>query len=331
MRGTILGFSDNNGVLITADDRRFHFTSENWRETEPPVRGAQVDFVERGDNADEIYFALGAAQPAAPPAAGAAAAYSPAAEPPPATGTDPGQAVNDALRRLGARIRAFPQTLLAVLILFTFLAISYAAIGSGAPGARNAGLGGREYPTLLTFNDTLGPVRDEIGQLGERLDRQREALADTPAAPSEFRARQEQQLARQSGAYSRLSWTLTAAYLFWFIPILCIAVVILKLAGKRALAVASSIALGLLSLVAAFYIMLLEGAMIALAESQFEPGAEFGLTIRRQIGHAFDLGFGGWLIGILGAACIVVVFLPRRDHPAQAEAAPAPEVDSAPA
>ena len=329
MRGTVLGFSDNRGVLVTADERRFQFTGENWRETEPPVRGAQVDFVERDDVADEIYFALGAAPPAppVPPQTAtptSAEAYSPTPAPPSAPASDPGQAASDALRRLGARIRAFPQGLLAVLILFTFLLISYAAIGSNAPGARNSGLGGREYPTLMGLNDSLAPVRDEVAQLGERLDRQREALAEplAPGAANEFRARQEQRMARQGSAYSRLSWTLTFAYMFWFIPLLCIAVVILKLAGKRTLAVAASIALGLLSLVAAFYIMLLEGAMVGLAESQFEAGAEMTRSIRREIGNAFDLSFGGWLIGILGVACIAVLFLPRRDEPA-AESLPA--------
>ncbi len=306
MRGTVLGYADNRGVIVTADERRFSFTGENWREPEPPVRGAQVDFVEGDGIADDIYLALGAAPPAPGPASG----------PPPAEG-NPGEAASEALRRMGAGIRAFPQLTVAVLILFIFLAISYASIGSEAGRMRGSGLSVREYPTLLSLNDTLSPLREQVADLGDQLERRRDSLASStasaPGLPADFRAQQTRELDRQSAAQSRLSWTLTLAYLFWLIPLLAIAVIVLRLAGRRALAVASSVGLGVLSLVAAFYIMLLEGSVLGLLESDLEgPAAEARREMRREIGRAFDLNLGGWLIGLLGLACIVLLFIPSR-------------------
>jgi hypothetical protein len=86
MRGTVLGFKDDKGVIITADDNRFSFTIENWREAQPPLRGTAVDFVARDGTADDIYFSLAAARPAR---TGAQPAHQPG-QPAPAPGQGAG-------------------------------------------------------------------------------------------------------------------------------------------------------------------------------------------------------------------------------------------------
>jgi len=84
MRGTILGFRDVEGAILSDDGRRFAFSISNWRDETPPERGLVVDFVERDRTADEIYLSLDAAAPSA-----LAVAPSPAtAAPPQASAAD---------------------------------------------------------------------------------------------------------------------------------------------------------------------------------------------------------------------------------------------------
>jgi len=61
MRGTVLDFSiqSNGGVISGEDGNRYRFSGAAWRDPSPPSRGVAVDFQVSGDNALEIYRALG--------------------------------------------------------------------------------------------------------------------------------------------------------------------------------------------------------------------------------------------------------------------------------
>lgn len=61
MRGTVLDFTiqSNAGVISGDDGNRYNFTGAAWRDSAPPSRGIAVDFQASGNNALEIYRALG--------------------------------------------------------------------------------------------------------------------------------------------------------------------------------------------------------------------------------------------------------------------------------
>jgi hypothetical protein len=288
MRGTVLGYGDNKGVIVTEDDRRFSFNDGNWRDQQPPVRGAVVDFVDRGDTADEIYLALGTRPPR------------------PAADGSPGASANEALRRFGGWIKAFPQVAVAAFILLVSLLISYASVGSTTGGMNDFGLGLREQPALISLNGALAPLRDSIGIAGDELENRLDNLRTVTGPPSEFTTRQVREAERMQGALGRLNWTLVAAYLFFLVPLLAIALIVFYLVGKRRLAVISSIALGVLSIFSGFYMWLLEGAVMNLVPD------EGRVAMRRALSRAFSLEAGGWLIALSGVALIVLLFIPRR-------------------
>lgn len=62
MRGTVLDFSiqANGGVISGDDGNRYRFNGSAWRDSTPPSRGMAVDFQASGEEALEIYRALGA-------------------------------------------------------------------------------------------------------------------------------------------------------------------------------------------------------------------------------------------------------------------------------
>lgn len=62
MKGHILDFSvqTNSGIISGDDNQRYTFQGADWMEQDPPRRGMQVDFATIGDQATQIYAALGA-------------------------------------------------------------------------------------------------------------------------------------------------------------------------------------------------------------------------------------------------------------------------------
>ena len=64
MKGHILSYSvqTNSGVISGDDNERYTFNGADWMESEPPRRGMQVDFATVGNQATEIYGAIGAGQ-----------------------------------------------------------------------------------------------------------------------------------------------------------------------------------------------------------------------------------------------------------------------------
>lgn len=62
MKGHVLDFSvqTNSGIISGDDNQRYTFHGADWMEQDPPRRGMQFDFATIGDQATEIYAALGA-------------------------------------------------------------------------------------------------------------------------------------------------------------------------------------------------------------------------------------------------------------------------------
>lgn len=307
MRGTVLGFADERGVIVTDDDRRFGFTMANWRDAQPPVRGAVVDFVERDGGADEIYLALGARPPQPSGVPGA-----------PGTGFGQG----DGMRAFMDKLKGFPQLAVAAFVLLVFVFITYATVPASARGMDREL---REYPTLLGLNGTLSPFRDDIRDKQEEMERAFDQLRSAPAAgaPDEFRAKAMRTAERVGGAVSWLSWVVTFAMIFWLVPLAAIGVIALYLMGKRTFALISSIVLAVLCIFSGVYIWLLESATLNVATATMSGMSgsenEMSRTARREIERAFELGIGGWLLLLCGIGLIVLIFVPRR----QGQAAPA--------
>lgn len=303
MRGTVLGFADNKGVIVTEDDRRFGFTMANWRDEQQPVRGAVVDFVERDGNADDIYLALGARPPRPPAVPGVAA------------GASFGQ--GDGLRVFMDKLKAFPQLAVAALVLLVFIFITYATVPMDLHSIDRENRELREYPTLLGLNGTLSTYREEIRDGQEQLERGLEQMRSAPAGPGdEFRTKALRTAERVGGATNWLSWVVTFAMIFWLVPLAAIGVIALYLLGKRTFALISSIVLAVLCLFSGVYIWLLESAVVNVATATETGGdVERVRNVRRGAERAFELGAGGWLLLLCGIGLIALVFF-RRGRPA---------------
>lgn len=304
MRGTVLGFADEKGVIVTDDDRRFGFTRANWRDEQPPARGAVVDFVERDGVADEIYLALGARPPR------------PGAVPGGAPGAGFGQ--GEGMRQFMDKLKAFPQLAVAAFVLLVFIFITYATVPASARGMDREL---REYPTLLGLNGALSPFRDDIRDRQDEMERAMDQLRSAPAAggADEFRAKAVRTAERVGGAVNWLSWVVTFAMIFWLVPLAAIGVIALYLLGKRMLALISSIVLAVLCIFSGVYIWLLESATLnVLSARMTEAGDEINRSARREIERAFELGVGGWLLLLCGIGLLVLLFFPRG----RGEAAP---------
>lgn len=61
MKGQVLDFSvqDNSGVISVSDGARYSFNGADWKGDRPPSRGTSVDFSIEGNQAKEVYVALG--------------------------------------------------------------------------------------------------------------------------------------------------------------------------------------------------------------------------------------------------------------------------------
>ncbi|MEA3014031.1 MAG: hypothetical protein QOD42_2576 [Sphingomonadales bacterium] len=311
MYGTVLGFGDGRGVIVTQDERRFAFTLENWREPQPPVRGAAVNFVARDGIADDIYLALSAMPPAAPaPAPGPAAAG-----PGPSGSAMPG----DTLRALVAQVKGFPQLALAAAILFAFLLMPYASFGSGMGGRNDTrfeqrdtrrmlsedrrmgrfGLADRDDASMAGLNGALSPLRDLATVASDENEERLGRISVT--AESEGRA----ELRRQAAALGRLGFILALAYFVWLIPLGAIGLIALHRTGRHRLAGATSLALGVLCVLSGFYLNMLENAGMEVFPRDVRG------EIRLAFSRAFDLGAGGWLIALCGLGLIVLFFVRR--------------------
>ena len=295
-------------MIVTDDDRRFGFTLANWRDAQPPVRGAVVDFVERDGGADDIYLALGAKPPRPSAVPGAPGA---------------GYGQGDGMRVFMDKLKAFPQLAVAAFVLLVFIFITYATVPVDLRSIDRDNRELREHPTLLGLNGTLSTYREEIRDRQDDMERAMEQMRSAPAGPAdEFRAKAMRTAERVGGAVSWLSWVTTFAMIFWLVPLAAIGVIALYLMGKRTFALISSIVLAVLCLFSGVYIWLLESATMNVATATMSGMSgsenEMSRTARREIERAFELGVGGWILLLCGIGLIVLIFVPRRKD----EAAP---------
>ena len=56
MKGKVLGFNDNEGIILGEDEKRYKFTLDDWKENSLPQKGEEVDFEADGENAKDIYL-----------------------------------------------------------------------------------------------------------------------------------------------------------------------------------------------------------------------------------------------------------------------------------
>lgn len=61
MKGTILDFSiqSNSGAISGENGERYNFDGADWKGDSPPARGMPVDFSTEGNQAKEVYLAIG--------------------------------------------------------------------------------------------------------------------------------------------------------------------------------------------------------------------------------------------------------------------------------
>ncbi len=56
MRGQILAVKKDEGIILGEDEKRYRFNLNEWKEENPPFKGAKVDFETDENSAKEIYL-----------------------------------------------------------------------------------------------------------------------------------------------------------------------------------------------------------------------------------------------------------------------------------
>ena len=56
MKGQILTFEENKGIILGEDEKRYEFDISEWKENIPPFKGAKVDFEVEDNKAKNIYL-----------------------------------------------------------------------------------------------------------------------------------------------------------------------------------------------------------------------------------------------------------------------------------
>jgi ABC-type multidrug transport system fused ATPase/permease subunit len=311
MRGRVLGYHEGSGVIVGDDDQRFNFTTANWRDSAPPQPGTLVDFVSREGIADDIYPVLGAAAGGVGAGAGGFGAGAGAAG---AGGYGHGAGAgaagnpfgtmgqNPFIRGFIAKVRAFPQMVVAFFILLFFLILTYASVGDPISDAGTRGT--RAWPndnvSMAGLNSKLSDWREDIEVVSEEIEEKTADIRDT---------KQERQADDAQDALSAMGWTLGFAHLFWLIPLLAIAVMVLYWLSLTLYGMIAGATLGVLCALSPFFMIVWRGQIHDLFRAT-QPEDRAGA--RRAIDNAFELGFGAWLICLLGVAMVALVFIFRR-------------------
>ncbi len=56
MKGQILAITENKGIILGEDEKRYEFDLNEWKEKSPPFKGAKVDFEIDENRAKDIYL-----------------------------------------------------------------------------------------------------------------------------------------------------------------------------------------------------------------------------------------------------------------------------------
>lgn len=294
MQGRILGFQGEAGVIQAADETRYPFARADWMEGDDPQRGALVDFVVEDGIARQIFMAL-AAKPAASlkpaPALNEAAALGSGIADRVRAASESDDAMGDILGRL----RLAPQIALAIAILLACLGASFMRLGYENPALQKWGVLGLESEfTLLEVPDEADTLREsQYGRSNGQLEMRRKLQA----ADRELK---------------KLDNFLTMLNAVWLLPLLALATIA---AGwmRSALVKPVGTVLGVACCVVAFIPHVWQKMVVALLEAVLDKGDLLNVA-RRSAQKSFELESGGWILALLGLACIFtgVVQLDRR-------------------
>ncbi|MGB3317619.1 MAG: hypothetical protein WA978_17120 [Sphingopyxis granuli] len=323
MRGRILGFQEEAGVIQGDDDARYSFTRTDWRDAGDPQRGTLVDFVVEDGGAREIYIALGSKAPGAgalkpaPNLSDASAISEEIVDKFRAASTR-----DDAIGDLLGRLKLAPQMLLAALILFAAFSMTFMSTGFNYENGRihkdlrYLAAGGDH--TLLDVPSAAGDnqagVETTRASIAKELDQQGVTVAgefgDSPEVAQLQRA-----VGKVNAAMDKFDNIMTLSKLVWLVPLLALLTIA---AGwmRNAMVKPLGTALGVVSCASTFIPYLWEKQTIALLEAAMtmtmvRDDVNFS-ALKRAIEKSIALQGGGWLILLLGAGCIYLGVAKRR-------------------
>lgn len=299
MRGKILGFANGRGAIAGEGDKRYTFSLEGWRDQSPPRRGQSVDFVAGDDGtADEIYPALGAFTGALGSEGAKAGAE--------LSGLLEGVKANDAARGIVARMRAYPQAVLAIILLFAFFSMTYARIPiAQINGPQPSGELAPDEVTLAELNDALSPAREGFGKTLDKLTYSIDTMRSIQG-PSDYSSTRIRDIEKIQSRIRIFVWFINASIIFWMIPILVIGLIYSSWKGRTMATGFLVASLGVLAIFSGVYLKILEWRIIAGIPEAMRP--RFRLSIER----AYELHLGGWIIVAIGIALLALPFIRRR-------------------
>jgi hypothetical protein len=321
MRGKVLGYHEGNGVIVGDDEQRFNFTMANWRDSAPPQPGMVVDFVSREGMADDIYPALGAGAGAGAGGygAGTGSGYGPGV----GAGAGAGAAgnpfggfnQNPFVRNFIAKIRAYPQIPVAFLILLASLLFTYSSVGDPISDylGGNAEEEARVVRGKAWANDDVSIVGLNFETGDWRSDLEERAEKASEDAGNERDNDRQRDIEEQEDIQNGMRWFLMLSHLFWLIPLLAIAVMVLYWVSRQLWGMIAAITLGILCILSPFFLVIWRGQITEYFRV-YAADAERS-QYRRAIENAFELGFGAYFIALLGAVLLALVFMFRRPQP----------------
>lgn len=277
MKGSVLGISEESGVIVADGGERYGFAFEEWKGEGPlPRVGQTVDFDVRGDAAVQIY-------------------------PIPAAGNRFGDAVKDGVSKLerslneektgeaaGKARRVIaerPQVTLAVVMLIASFALTWLSMGGILQSQRiEASL--FSVPGIVA--DVSGPLEDTVATMTNYLAEAQDSSFTPPAALAKARANLNQA--------SAALWVLRFAWLVYLIPVGAVAILVLEYRGTRIRLV--ELATGALAVLTLLAVLFGREMLAAAVTNNFGTG---GGTLRTLI----QVGFGGWLIAACGVGLIL--------------------------
>jgi hypothetical protein len=276
MKGKILGFDSGagTGAINGEDGKRYSFGAADFKAGRAAASGEDVDFVPVGAAATEVYPLKSAATV---DLSGIGAALGSAAQ----------QAAAGSTAQKGLElVRTQPQTVLAALMLFAAVLLTWSHVAMAQYVGRDAnanmlGFPGQisEFKQGLQMADANSASDDQLQQMSQIVGQE---------AASQMRQ------ARDSAHFALFMMNL--AYLAWLVPVGAAFLIYSNVVNKRNRThelVVGALAIGVVVL------FLLGKAMIISAIAG--PGREGA----DMVGDQIALGFGGWIVGLTGVGLVL--------------------------